>query len=159
MLIIYRPSRSGYKIGRQPLYRLALIAIVAVMVFASSLLAAQSKTSSGQSKNATGPVALSITDLQVKHTAAGRYLMRIQSDGPLAFDRLKSSNPRQILIRFYNVRTVDLPRLDPPPFGALSWSIGSRGEVTLIVDLASASTRVSVAQGGNPNLVELRLRD
>jgi hypothetical protein len=159
MLITHRASQSGHKTSRRQIYRLTMTAILGVTVFVSAAWSAQSNSSSAKAKSTSPTTLMSITDLQVKQTAAGQYLVRIQSDGPLAFDRLKSANSRQILIRFHNARVVDLAPLDAPPFGALSWSIGSRGEVTLIVDLASASTRASVAQGGNPNLVELRLRD
>ncbi len=99
-----------------------------------------------------------ITDIQVSQIDAVNYLLRVQSNGPLAFDRVKSKNTRQVVVQFHQARLGSLAEFQPPSFGAITLSNDTRGNVILTIDLASSSYRVVVSQGGNPNVVELRIR-
>lgn len=104
------------------------------------------------------PAAVTLTDVLLKETGAGQYLLRIQADGPLAFDRLTSHHTRQVVIRFYNARLAQLPPWDAPRFGVLSWASDGRGNMTLSIDLMNAYLQANVTQAGHPNIAEIRVR-
>ncbi len=98
-----------------------------------------------------------INDIQISQIGSASYLLRVQSNGPLAFDRLKSKNANQIIVQFHQARLGALPNFDSPAFGSVSLHANA-GNVQLTIKLASTSYRVVVSQGGNPNVVELRIR-
>jgi hypothetical protein len=152
-----RSNNSGQKY--RLILSLGLVAFLGGACCAARASAAEARSPNARAKVAPLPAAINLIDWQAIPIDHGQFLVRIRSDGPLAFDRVKSSEPRQVLVRFHNARVVNLPALDPLPIGALSWSIGGRGEVTLVIDLTQPSAKVSIAQGGNSNIVEVRLRD
>lgn len=84
-------------------------------------------------------------------------VIRIQSSGPLAFDRLKSKDPRQVIIRLYAAQLGEIPPFEQPAFGSVSFADDGRGTVTVTVNLSSLRDTAKVTQGGNPNTVEVRV--
>jgi hypothetical protein len=121
------------------------------------LHAAQAKKTTKPSA-AQSPPPVIMADFQVSQLEDGTYLLRIQSSGPLAFDRLKGKNARQVIVQLYRTRLGVLPSFDPPSFGSMSMTEDSLGNVLLTINLASAKYRATVSQGGNPNIIEIRIR-
>ena len=100
-----------------------------------------------------------LADLQVSPVENRNHLVRLQATGPLAFDRVPTKNPRQVLVRLYGAKLGALPDITPPPFGTINLIQESDRSVLVDLNFFSPSQRAAVAQGGNPNTVEIRVRD
>lgn len=135
---------------------LALLAALGSVGTTSEVLAQASARFEAAPRAAPRPVTL--TDVQFRETGHGQFSLRVQADGPLAFDRAPSNNTRQIQVHFHNARLPQLPPSDAPQLGFVSWSTIQTGSLTLTLDLMNPSAHTSVTQAGNPNTVEIRVR-
>jgi hypothetical protein len=106
---------------------------------------------------ATGELS-SIMSVQTIAVDAKLSVIRIQASRPLAFDRLKSKDSRQVIIRLYAAQLGDIPPFEQPAFGSVSFSDDGHGTVTVTINLSSSRDTAKVTQGGNPNTVEVRVK-
>lgn len=104
------------------------------------------------------PAAASLVNVQIVEIDGANSVLRLQATGPLAFDRMKSKDPRQVIIRLYAMQLGDIPPFEQPAYGSVSFSDDGRGTVTVTLTLASSQDAATVTQGGNPNTVEVRVK-
>ena len=103
------------------------------------------------------PAAASLVNVQIVEIDVANSVIRLQATGPLAFDRLKSKDSRQVIVQLYAAQLGDIPPFEQPTFGSVSFADDGRGTVTVTVNLSSSRSTAKVTQGGNPNTVEVRV--
>lgn len=141
--------------------RLAIAALLGALALAAHgperSSAAQAPAAAKRTAAKAQPAGSTVLNVQIVELDAASSVLRVHSTGPQAFDRLKAKNPRQVLVRLYRARLGDLPPFDQPSFGSVSLS-ESGGNVLLTIDLASTLYTAAVSQGGNPDIIEVRVR-